>query len=280
VSDVGAAPKLNVPERHHGHPPQLAQRPGIHTRRAEGRGIIAAAHERILPDPFGLVARVVEVREAEAMPGLVRHGPHRHHLAGVAPVGAPQPALECVIRHHNAPTKSVAGMGGVRSSRQDEPVRPEVVVGRAAASAVHRRLNEHDEVDDAVPVEVVLRPVDLAVDLAQRLPQPALHASDRLIAEQPVTVRIAVRIPRARARHAGVGDLVRVERGVPVALPLHTEQAVRHLLVVAAVRVRTPRGSARGGRREQHVVVLASGAQLCCGRVLELEEERRDAEHP
>ena len=158
-------------------------------------------------------------------------------------------------------------------------MRPEVVVGRAAARAVHRRLNEHDEVDDAVPVEVVLRPVDLVVELAQRLPQPALHATDRLIAEQPVTVRIAIRIPSAGARDPGVCDFVRVERGVPVGCTLNAQQAVRHLLVEGAVGVRTPGGGAGGGGGEQHLGVLGSGAQLRSGRVLEPEEDRRDPEH-
>src|SRR3989442_4937473 len=110
--------------REDGHPTELVQRPRIHARRAQGRGIIAASHQRVLPDRLGLVARVVEVREAEAVARLVRYGSHRHELAGVAPAGAPQPALEGVLRQYNAPTQTVPGMGAARASRQDKPWRP------------------------------------------------------------------------------------------------------------------------------------------------------------
>ena len=49
-------------------------------------------------------------------------------------------------------------------------MRPEVVVVGAAAGAVDRRLDERNEINVPVAIEVVLGPIDLRVDLAQRFP--------------------------------------------------------------------------------------------------------------
>ena len=78
-----------------------------------------------------------------------------------------------------------------------------------------------------------------------------------------------------RAWGAGVGDLVRVQRGVAIGLALHTQETVRQLLVVRTKRVGT---AARWCAPKQHVVVRRRRAQLGAGRVLELEENHRDLE--
>src|SRR5439155_7851077 len=131
---------------------------------------------------------------------------------------------------------------------------------------------------ETVAVGVVPRPVYLAVEFAQCLPQAALHASERLPAVQTVAIRAAVRTAATGPRDSGVADLVRVERGVPVGFALHVQEAVRHLLVVAVECVWTPRGGPGGGGSEHHLVVLGGVAQLPRRRVLELQEDRRDPE--
>ena len=159
-------------ERDDGHPSQLAERPRIHARGAQGGGVVAAPHQAELPYPFALVARVVQVGEPESVPRLVRDGPDRHDLGGIAAVLAPDAALERVIRDDDPPAERVARVRRVGPRRQDIPVRPEVIVGNAATLPPLRRVNEHHEVDDAVTIGVVLPPVDQVVDLAQRFHQP------------------------------------------------------------------------------------------------------------
>ena len=163
------------PERHHGHPPQLAQRPGIHTRRAEGGRVVAAAHEAPLRHAFARVVGVVQVRQPEPVTRFVRHRSHWHDLRAVASVQAAHPALEDVVRDPDALALGVNRMGRVRADPAksvDElvAVRPEVVVRRATAGAVDGRMDEGHEIDETVAVEVVLRPIDLVVELAQRFP--------------------------------------------------------------------------------------------------------------
>src|SRR5207249_10129552 len=107
--------------------------------------------------------------------GLVHHCPHGHDLARVAAVRAAHAAFEDVVRDLDTHTPTVHGVRCVGHDaaecvRQVGAVRPEMVVRRAAAGAVDGRMNERHEIDVAVAVEVVLRPVHLTIHLAQCLP--------------------------------------------------------------------------------------------------------------
>ena len=267
-------------ERRQRHPAELAQRPRIHARRARGRREVPRPHQTPAAHPFGAATGVVQIRQPEGVPGLVRHGADRHDLRRIARGRAAQAALQHVVLN----LEKLAGVAGPRVLRhvtgeQRRTVGPQVVLRAALRPALppDRRMDEHHKTDDAGRgVETELGEIDLRVGVRERLSESALQRRERSVAPHAVAVRRAERIdlPALGARVPGVAHLRLAQRHPAPGRALDVEQPVGHLAVEAVIGV----GAAERRRgAEEHGVVVGRrkrrSRRACVG-----EEHRRHAE--
>ena len=254
-------------ERRKRHPTELAQRPGIHARRARGRGEVPGAHQTPAADACSAVARVVQIGQAEAMAGLVGHGADRHDVGAGAGVRAAEPALEDVVLHLEELARVVGPrvLGHV-PGKERPPMGPQMVLRTAARPALptERGLHEEDQTDHTAGRVVAERgEIHLRVHECERFAQPGLHWADRR-APDPVTVRRAERI-LLLARGAGPAIVARLRLAEPHPAgrrALHVEQPVGQLAVEAVIGVGT---AERRRGAEQHGIV-GSGRKRWSGR--------------